>query len=480
MVNDDEDGLIRSVALQNAQSIHLARERAEEALRAQTEWLRVTLASIGDAVITTGADGRVTFLNRVAETLTGWTETEAIGLPLSDVFRIVNEATRQPVENPALRALREGMVVGLANHTILLAKDGTERPIDDSAAPMRDETGRVVGTVLVFRDITERRRAEFEREQLLREVQTERKRLAEVFERSPAFVAILRGPEHVFERANNRYYQLIGHRDIIGKPIRAALPELVSQGFFELLDNVYRTGEAYAAMDARIFLRPEAEGSLKEFHLEYVFQPLRDSDGAVSGVLVHGIDLTARMKADESLRRVTAESEQRKRLYETLLSSTPDFGYVFSLDHRFLYANEALLSMYGRGWDDIIGKSFLEVGYEPWHAEMHDREIDQVRTTKKSIRGEVPFTGTLGRRIYQPVEKADFQRDLGSVLSCDAAAVHFVPRASNRQTQRPRTLHSHNTHAKTAPPPPCSTRGLPTPNRLRITTPKLNAATCTR
>jgi PAS domain S-box-containing protein len=123
------------------------------------EWLRVTLSSIGDGVITTDGQGLVTFLNPIAQELTGWTQDKAFGIPLQTVFRIVNEDTRAEVENPALRALREGVVVGLANHTLLIALDGTERPIDDSAAPIRNTAGRVAGTVLVFRDVTERRAA---------------------------------------------------------------------------------------------------------------------------------------------------------------------------------------------------------------------------------------------------------------------------------------------------------------------------------
>src|SRR5438093_324376 len=110
---DDEEERLRSVALQNAQSILHARRRAEEALRKQSEWLRITLGSIGDAVISTDAEGRVTFMNGVAEALTGWPRGEAVGRPLPEVFRAVNERTRAPVENPALRALREGTVVGL-------------------------------------------------------------------------------------------------------------------------------------------------------------------------------------------------------------------------------------------------------------------------------------------------------------------------------------------------------------------------------
>ncbi len=129
---------------------------AADRLDDQREWFRVALSSIGDAVITTDAGGTVTWLNPVAETLTGWAQADATGRPLDAVFHIVNERTRLPVENPALRALRDGAVVGLANHTILVARDGAERAIDDSAAPIRDAANRVIGAVLVFRDITER------------------------------------------------------------------------------------------------------------------------------------------------------------------------------------------------------------------------------------------------------------------------------------------------------------------------------------
>lgn len=123
---------------------------AERALAQECERLRITLSSIGDGVISTDADGNVTFLNPVAEVLTGWSFKDAIGQALPIVFHIVNEHTRNTVQNPALRALQEGAIVGLANHTILVSRDGTERPIDDSAAPMRDKAGNIIGSVLVF------------------------------------------------------------------------------------------------------------------------------------------------------------------------------------------------------------------------------------------------------------------------------------------------------------------------------------------
>jgi PAS domain S-box-containing protein len=142
-----------------------ARDEAEALITAQGERLRVTLESIGDAVVTTDLDGRVSNLNRVAESLTGWRAEEAQGQPLEEVFRIVNESTREPVESPAIRALRDGVVVGLANHTLLIRRDGSETPIDDSAAPIRDPQGQVHGCILVFRDISERKAAEREIDQ---------------------------------------------------------------------------------------------------------------------------------------------------------------------------------------------------------------------------------------------------------------------------------------------------------------------------
>jgi PAS domain S-box-containing protein len=108
-----------------------------------------------------------------------------------------------------------------------------------------------------------------------------------------------------------------------------------------------------------------------------------------------------RARSQKELAHVVAESERRRRLYETFLEHSPDLAYVFDLNHRFVYANRVLLGMWNRTWDEAIGKNCLELGYEPWHAEMHDREIEQVIATKQSVRGEVPFEGAYGRRIYE-------------------------------------------------------------------------------
>jgi PAS domain S-box-containing protein len=142
------------------------RKRAELALEAEKERLAVTLASIGDGVITTDTAGRILMMNRVAEDLTGWSQAEALGKDLPQVFRIVHEQTRRPCDNPARQVLDTGQAAALGNHTLLIPRDGRERVIADSGAPIRDRQGRIIGVVLVFRDETVKRRTAREMEKI--------------------------------------------------------------------------------------------------------------------------------------------------------------------------------------------------------------------------------------------------------------------------------------------------------------------------
>ncbi|HEX3999988.1 MAG TPA: CHASE3 domain-containing protein [Pirellulales bacterium] len=137
-----------------------ARRRDALVIHEQREWFRTTLASIGDGVIATDTEGKVSFLNPIAQSLTGWTEAEAHGQPLETMFKIVNEQSRQTTENPVHKVLRDGIIAGLANHTVLISRDGAECPIEDSAAPIRDEQGAIVGVVLVFHSVSDRREVE--------------------------------------------------------------------------------------------------------------------------------------------------------------------------------------------------------------------------------------------------------------------------------------------------------------------------------
>lgn len=144
--------------------------RSRRRLTLQTEWLATTLLSIGDAVIATDSSGRVGFMNRIAEDLTGWCESDAVGRSLGEVFVILDESTRKPADNPVARVLATGTIQGLANHTVLVAKGGVERPIDDSAAPIRIQGGPIRGVVLVFRDVTREKAAAQEQDRLNREL----------------------------------------------------------------------------------------------------------------------------------------------------------------------------------------------------------------------------------------------------------------------------------------------------------------------
>lgn len=140
--------------------VALYKYQMEQQLREREQWLATTLKSIGDAVITTDTEGLVTFMNPVAEALTRWSLEEVIGNDLTHVFQTINEKTRAVVENPVLLALQQGITVGLDNHTLLVTKDGAEIPIDDSAAPIKDEVGKILGAVLVFHDNIEKQQSE--------------------------------------------------------------------------------------------------------------------------------------------------------------------------------------------------------------------------------------------------------------------------------------------------------------------------------
>jgi signal transduction histidine kinase/ActR/RegA family two-component response regulator len=175
-----------------------------------------------------------------------------------------------------------------------------------NTAPFEDEQGRVNAVVALAQEITERKLAEAERERLLLSLNLERSRMAYIFEHSPSFVAVLRGPEHIFELVNAPYRQLIGGLDVKGKPVREALPEAEGQGFFELLDRVYRTGEPYVGKE--MLIRLSRAGKADELFLNFVYQPIFEAEGTVSGIFVHGVEVTDQVRA-----RKEAEAANRTK-----------------------------------------------------------------------------------------------------------------------------------------------------------------------
>ena len=153
-------GCLFSVLMDMLHHVVNKQKNSHRDLADQHEWFRVTLRSIGDAVIVTNRDGLIRFMNGEAERLSGWSASEARDRPLRSIFRIINEESRNPVDDPVEKVFRENRVVGLANHTLLISKDGTEWPIADSAAPVCDDNGKILGVVLVFHDATDVRRGQ--------------------------------------------------------------------------------------------------------------------------------------------------------------------------------------------------------------------------------------------------------------------------------------------------------------------------------
>lgn len=209
----------------SAIEIALYKHQQEQELKTRERWLSTTLQSIGDAVITTDSMGRITFMNPIAETLTGWQQQEAEGQELSRVFHIIDERTRQIVQNPASVALDQGIIVNLDNHVVLVSRQGHEIPIDDSAAPIQDEEGNITGSVLVFHDIIERKLAEQALQSLNQDLERRvEERTQELHQRQQEFVALVEHAPDMIARYDERcryVYVNPAAQTIMGLPLDA-------------------------------------------------------------------------------------------------------------------------------------------------------------------------------------------------------------------------------------------------------------------
>jgi len=300
--------------------------------------LQTTLTSIGDAVISTDMEGRIVFTNAVARNLLRWPAEELAGKHIDDVFRIVNEFTRQSAEVPVHRVLREGAILGLANHTVLIARDGTEIPIDDSAAPIRDVSGRMLGVVLVFRDISERRRAE-----------ASARLLASIVESSDDAIisSDLNGVITSWNKGAERIFEYTAE-ETIGQ----VLSMLAAPGHEDempgIMDHI-RRGERVEHSQR---LRRAKSGRL--VHASITVSPIRDGNGQIVGASKISRDITAQVEAQAQV------AEQRERLRVTL-SSIGDAVMATDTGGRVTYLNPVAEHLTGWTTETAAGRPLEEV-----------------------------------------------------------------------------------------------------------------------
>jgi PAS domain S-box-containing protein len=249
-------------------------------------------------------------------------------------------------------------------------------------SPVRDEAGEIGGMFVTCIETTaqvlaERRRLE------------ENVRLHALFQQAPGFMAVVRDPNHVFELANDAYLQVVGYRQLVGKPVREALPELAGQGFFELLDHVYSTGEAYVGRALPAKLQREPGAPLEERFVDFVYQPIKDQNGKVSGIFCEGIDVTESVRATTALR----ESEQRLRqLANTIPHLTwmaqPD-GFVHWYNDRWYeFTGGRLEDMQGWAWTKLFSPDDIPVLVERWERSIATGEPYEATARMRGASGE--------------------------------------------------------------------------------------------
>jgi PAS domain S-box-containing protein len=290
----------------------------EEDLARQARLFDTTLSSIVDFAYVFNREGRFTYINQALLDLWQLPLEQAVGKNFFELNYPTDLAARlqQQIETVFLtkQAIRD--------ETPYTGAAGTTGYYEYIFVPIIGTDGQVEAVAGSTRDITARQLEKAERETLLKTLEVERQRLTDIFLRTPAFVAVLQGPQHIFERVNPPYFELVGRRDIIGKPLTEALPEIKGQGFIALLDEVYRTGKPFIGKEIRVFLRKSMGESLEERSLDFVYQPLIEADGSVSGIFVHGVDLTDLRKSTQLLEEKNKEIEAlNDRLRQSMMET---------------------------------------------------------------------------------------------------------------------------------------------------------------
>jgi PAS domain S-box-containing protein len=393
--------LFMSVALLLVYLIERGRS-VEEEVRHSEEFLSTTLKSIGDAVITTDAEGRVAFLNAVAEALTGWTGEEARGRDLGEVFRIVNEETRAVVESPLVKVMREGGAVGLANHTVLLSKDGREIPIDDSGAPIKDAGGRIVGVVLVFQDITERRKNEAALLQRERE-------LTNFIEHAPVGLHWV-GADGTILWANRAELEMLGYdaEEYIGHNIAEfhADSEVIEDILHRLTDK-----EVLHEYEARLRTK---DSSIR--HVQITSNVMWSDDGKFVHTRCFTRDITERRQAEEA----------RARLAD-IVDSSEDAILSKTLGGTITSWNTAAQKLYGYTAEELVGKSVSILIPPELKQELHEI-LERIKNGGKVEHHETVRVTKDGERVDVSVTISPIKSASGEVVGASTIARDITDR----------------------------------------------------
>lgn len=237
-----------------------------------------------------------------------------------------------------------------------------------SVSPIRDDDASIVAFLNVVAETTEQILAEREIQSARLAAEQAEERLRAIFAQAPAFLAVLHGPNHVFEFANDAYLELVGNRDIIGKPVRQALPELRDQGFVELLDNVFSTGAPYVGREIPVMLQHGEKGKPERLYLDFVYQPVNDTAGKRVGIVAHGSNVTEAVNARQGSERLLraseearARAEQSEASYRFLTNAIPVQVWTAAVDGSLDYVSDITAASLGRTAEQVVGEGWLEV-----------------------------------------------------------------------------------------------------------------------
>lgn len=370
------------------------KKRAESFLAESHRWLETTLNSIGDAVIASDSNGNVSFINPVAQQLTGWLEAEAIGKPVREVFHIISEKTGKVEEDPVSRVLREKTIIGLANHTLLISKTGEKIPIADSGAPICNDDGEVIGVVLVFRDQTDERKYQKNLEQ-------SENYYRELFENNTAMKLLIDPDTGRVVDANSsacKFYQY-------------SLDEIKTLKIWEINQSsqskVQKDMAAVVTKDKAEFLFKHklASGEVRDVH---VYSGLVETHGKK---LLHSIivDVTDQVKAEKAL----IESEKK---FHDLYDNSPDM-YV-SVDAKtslIKECNQTLASKLGYTKEEIINRPISEV-YHPDSLDSSKTQLQNFITTGKVDNTELQLRKKDGTSIDVILNMSAVRDDKGDII----------------------------------------------------------------